>query len=87
MLSQKHFQCVQLLRKSLNVVETVHADQDLTALESLFELLEPLLHLVGFEPIDELHRVDSNGVCPDLSITTLKLNAVGHCFETKDAGT
>lgn len=49
MLTEEEFKCVQLLRYALDVVQTIHANNDLDAVEALLELLDALYHRFFFE--------------------------------------
>jgi hypothetical protein len=86
MLGQKHLERMQLLRDALDVVQPVHADDDLATLEPVLELFEPVVDLGVAQSVDKLHRLDTDGVSPDLGVSAFKLDSVGHGLEAEDAG-
>lgn len=83
-LRQKDLQCLQLLRNTLDVVQPVHAHDDLASLESLFQLLQPRLNSRTTQTLDELRGVDTDRVGADLGETTLKFDTVRLGLETED---
>lgn len=52
-LLEKHFESVQLLRHSLDVVETVDSDDDLDTFESSLEICDALDHRVHLEALQQ----------------------------------
>ena len=44
MLRQEQLQAVQLLRDALDVIETIHSNDDFAAGEALLKLLDTVLH-------------------------------------------
>lgn len=85
-LRQEHLQGVQLLRDTLDIVQSVHTNDDFASLEPLLECLESVLDGIALESIDELHRLDTDGICADLGVSSLELDAVGHGLQAEDTG-
>ena len=85
-LRQEYLQRVQLLRDTLDVVQSVHTNDDLASLEPLLECLESVLDGIALESIDKLHRLDTDGICADLGVSSLELDAVGHGLQAEDTG-
>lgn len=72
---QKFIECLQLLRETLDMVESIDAHNDLDAFVLFFQGLDALLHLGFGEGIGELLRVDAHDelVCADESVLILDL--------------
>lgn len=77
MLAQKHLHGVQLLRDTLDVIQSVDTDYDLAALEGLLQLLDSLLDGVLLQPVGELVHVDTDGEGPHVNEPALVLYPVG----------
>lgn len=61
MLSKEDLEGVQLLRHSLDVIETVDTNNQLDALELACERGNTLLDILLLEALDELFGIDTNG--------------------------
>jgi len=85
-LSQEHLERVQLLRDTLDVVQSVDTNDNFAPLETLLKRLESGLDRFAAETVDKLHGLDTDRVCADLSISALELDTVGHGLETEDSG-
>ncbi len=86
MLRQEHLQRVQLLRYPFDVIQSVYPDDNLAPAEPLLQALQSLLDSISPKTIDELHGFDPDGICPNLSISTLELNPVWHGFQAENTG-
>ena len=82
---QKDLEGVQLLRHALDVVEPVHADDQLHALKLALELGNALLHLGLLQALVELLRVDADGKRADADHLALELDPVRRRLEAEDA--
>jgi hypothetical protein len=82
MFSQEDLECVQLLRDTLDVVETVNTDDQLDALKLLLKSGDALLDLGFLETLVELLRVDTDRKCADSNDLSFVFDAVGRGGET-----
>lgn len=60
MITEEDFESMQLLRNSLDVIETINTHHELHALEFLLELCYPFLDLFLFETFLKLLGVNAN---------------------------
>ena len=70
-VAEEHLERMQLLRHTLDVIETVDANHKLHTLELLLQHGDALLHLLLLEPLRELLGVNANGeraTCDDLAL-------------------
>jgi hypothetical protein len=85
-LVQKGLERVQLLRDTLDVIQSIDSDDDLDALETLLQLSQTLLYGGLLETLDELHGFDTDGEGTDVSVSTLEPETVGHGRQPEDTG-
>ena len=76
MVTEKHLQRVQFLGHTLDVVEPVDTDHQLHALELLFQHGNPFLHLLLFQALLELLRINANREGAAGDDLALEFNAV-----------
>ena len=76
-LGQEDLERVELLGHALDVVEAVHTDDELDALELAAQRGYALLHLGLLESLDELVRVDADGEGADGDELALPVDAAG----------
>lgn len=81
-LSKKNLESMQLLRHTLDVVQTVDTDNELDALELLLECCNALLNLGLLKALIELLRVDTDGECANGDDLALELNTIRCGSET-----
>ena len=85
-LVQESLERVKLLRYTLDVIQSVDTDNDLDALESLFQLSQTFLNGRLLETVDELHGFDTDREGTDVSVSSLEPKTVGHGGKTEDTG-
>ena len=81
-LSKEDLESVQLLRYTLDVVQTVNTDNKLDTLELLLKSCDALLDLGLLQPLVELLGVDTDGEGTDGNDLALELNAIRSCRQT-----
>lgn len=86
MLRQKHLQRMQLLRYPFDVIQPIHTDDNLAPSKPLLQALKSRLHRIFSEAIDELHRLDPDGIRADLSVAAFQGDPVWHGLEAEDTG-
>lgn len=75
-VAEEHLEGMQLLRDTLDIVQTVNADHELYALEFLLQHGDAFLDLFFLEALLELLRVDADRECAAGNILPLKLDSV-----------
>lgn len=81
-LVEENFESVKLLGNTLDVVETVNADDEFDTLELLLELRDTFLDGGFGETLGKLFRVDTDRECADCTEFAFVLDAVGGGRET-----
>ena len=81
-LGEENLKSVQLLRNALDVIQTIHTDDELHALELALKGSNALLNLGLFQTILKLFWVNADGESTDSDNLALELNAVGGSRET-----
>lgn len=84
---QELLEAVELLRDTLDVVQPVHADDDLDSLEASFQAFDPLLYCFPFEAFLESGRLNTDGERAYMNIPAFEVCPVGHRGDAQDAGT
>lgn len=82
MLSKEDLEGVQLLRHSLDVIETVDTNNQLNALELACERGNTLLDILLLEALDKLFGIDTNGEGTNSDKFAIIIDAVrgGRCL-------
>jgi hypothetical protein len=78
---------MQLLRYTLDIIQSVNANHDLAPFKSLLQSVEPLLYTRELEPIDKLQGIDTDWERADLAIPPSIFHTVGHGLQTQDTRT
>jgi len=73
---------VELLRNTLDVIETVNTDNQLDTLELLLECLDTLGNLRLLEAFFELLWINTDRECTDSDDLALELDCVGRCWQS-----
>lgn len=76
---QEYFQRMQFLRHTLDVIQSVNADDKLHTLEFALQCLNTLDDLRLLQAFSELLRVDADWECADSDNLAFVFNAVGCC--------
>jgi hypothetical protein len=75
-LVQENLQGVQLLRNTLDVIETINSDDELDALELFLQLRNPFLNRRLLQALRELLGINADREGPDSSQPSFILDAV-----------
>ena len=79
---QENLESVELLRNTLDVIETVNTDNQLDTLELLLECLDTLGNLRLLEAFFELLGINTDRECTDGDDLALELDCVGRCWQS-----
>lgn len=86
-LGKESLECLEFLRYTFDVIQTVNTDDDLDTLKSSFQRTKTLDNGFFLKTFDKLVRVDTDGIGADLAVSAVKFNTVRLSLETEDTGT
>lgn len=85
-LGKESLKCLELLRDTFDIIQTVDTDDDLDAVKPCFQRTKAFDNGFFLKTFDKLVWIDTDGEGADLAISAVKFNTVRLSLETEDTG-